>query len=254
MLQELGLKEYEAKCFVALSRLPRGTAKDISEVSDVPRTRVYDAARVLESKGLVEVQHTKPQEFRAVDIEEATATLEGEYRERMTKLEDALEEMTPVQTEDSTGRDHEVWTLSDSTAISNRLCQLVRESTDDVLLVISESQTLSDDLQEALQEAIDAGLTVSVGTDTETRRETIAETLPGADVFVVTSNWLGAADDLEEPRLTHIALLDRDTILVGSAYKTGQDEHRAHATLGTGFNSGIVAIVRRLLTDTLSED
>ncbi|MFT4923715.1 MAG: sugar-specific transcriptional regulator TrmB, partial [Haloarculaceae archaeon] len=39
LLQELGLKEYEAKCFVALCRLPQGTAKDISEISDVPRTR-----------------------------------------------------------------------------------------------------------------------------------------------------------------------------------------------------------------------
>ncbi|RLM77810.1 TrmB family transcriptional regulator, partial [Halobellus sp. Atlit-38R] len=39
LLQQLGLKEYEAKSFVALARRQRGTAKDISETSEVPRTR-----------------------------------------------------------------------------------------------------------------------------------------------------------------------------------------------------------------------
>lgn len=45
VLQEFGLKEYEAKSFVALSRMPQATAKEISETTDVPRTRVYDAVR-----------------------------------------------------------------------------------------------------------------------------------------------------------------------------------------------------------------
>lgn len=62
-LEHLGLKEYEAKSFVALTRLPSGTAEDISKISDVPRTRVYDAVRVLEAKGLVEVQHSNPSSF-----------------------------------------------------------------------------------------------------------------------------------------------------------------------------------------------
>lgn len=40
VLQQLGLKEYEAQCFVGLSRLSTGTAKQLSETTDVPRTRV----------------------------------------------------------------------------------------------------------------------------------------------------------------------------------------------------------------------
>ncbi|MFB6177506.1 MAG: helix-turn-helix domain-containing protein, partial [Halobaculum sp.] len=51
LLQQLGLKEYEAKCFVGLSRLSTGTAKQLSEITEVPRTRVYDAIRVLEAQG-----------------------------------------------------------------------------------------------------------------------------------------------------------------------------------------------------------
>lgn len=38
----LGLKQYEAECFVALTRLSHGTAKKLSGLTDVSRTRVYD--------------------------------------------------------------------------------------------------------------------------------------------------------------------------------------------------------------------
>ena len=43
------------------TQLSTGTAKEIYNISEVPRTRVYDAIRVLEAEGLVEVQHSRPQ-------------------------------------------------------------------------------------------------------------------------------------------------------------------------------------------------
>ena len=76
LLQDLGLKEYEARAFVALSRCDSGTAKEISEISEVPRTRVYDAIRVLEQQGLVEVQQSTPKQFRAVTPDEAVRIIE----------------------------------------------------------------------------------------------------------------------------------------------------------------------------------
>lgn len=40
-MTELGLTEYESRCFVSLARVSKGTAKDVSELSEVPRPRVY---------------------------------------------------------------------------------------------------------------------------------------------------------------------------------------------------------------------
>jgi len=82
VLQQLGLKEYEARCFVGLARLNTGTAKKLSELTEVPRTRVYDAIRILEAQGLVEIQHSSPQQFRAVPLEEATERSRDQYEER----------------------------------------------------------------------------------------------------------------------------------------------------------------------------
>jgi len=40
VLQQLGLKEYEARCFVGLTRVSAGTAKKLSDLTEVPRTRI----------------------------------------------------------------------------------------------------------------------------------------------------------------------------------------------------------------------
>ena len=52
-LKALGLSTYAARTFVALVSLGEGTAPDVSEVADVPRTRVYDAADELRDRGPV---------------------------------------------------------------------------------------------------------------------------------------------------------------------------------------------------------
>lgn len=81
-LGALGLKQYEAACFTALTRLSHGTAKELSELTEVPRTRVYDAIEQLQQQGLVDMQHSNPQQFRAVTITEATALLRQRFDER----------------------------------------------------------------------------------------------------------------------------------------------------------------------------
>jgi len=55
-LTALGLSTYAARTFVALVSLGKGTAQDVSEIADVPRTRVYDAVEELRERGLVDVQ------------------------------------------------------------------------------------------------------------------------------------------------------------------------------------------------------
>ena len=100
LLQQLGLKEYEARCFVGLSRLSTATAKQLSEVVDVPRTRIYDAVRELETEGLIEIQHSSPQRFRAVPLEEATETLRDRYESRVDDLGNALASADSIDSDD----------------------------------------------------------------------------------------------------------------------------------------------------------
>jgi len=247
LLQELGLKEYEARCFVALSRRPRGTAKEISETSEVPRTRVYDAIRVLERKGLVEVQHSNPKQFRAVPIDEAIRTIRAEYEEQTEALRDTLRDLEPLDVGDETEVTHEVWALSGSTSIDGRVSQLVDEAKQEVILVSRHEAVFSESLLDRLRAASDRGVDVVVGTWNESVRNRIETELPSADVFISGIEMLSHSpfpnDDTDIGRLL---LVDGSAILVSSFTGEGDTGHE-QAVFGRGFDNGFVTVVRRLM-------
>ncbi|WP_231185129.1 helix-turn-helix domain-containing protein [Haladaptatus sp. DYF46] len=266
LLQQLGLKEYEARCFVALARLPKGTAKEINETSEVPRTRVYDAIRVLETKGLVEIQHSNPQQFRAVPIEEAAETLRQEYESRTDTLIEAIDNIEPAIPDGDEEITHEVWALSGTTAISNRTQQLIDAAGREIVLIVGRDEVITDGLLEQLQEALDTGLDVLVGTQTEELRKQIAEALPDAEVFVSGLEWLHSSplEATDDTTISRLLLIDKNTILVSSVHETdtgGVETEKA--VFGRGFDNGIVVIARRLMAtglpprqdpDTTAED
>jgi sugar-specific transcriptional regulator TrmB len=257
LLQQLGLKEYEAKSFVALSRRASGTAKDISETSEVPRTRVYDAIRVLESKGLVETQHSNPQVFRAVSIDEAADTLRTEYEDRTESLRRTLQGLKPVEDEDVTEVTHEVWALSGDAGITSRTQQLIENADEELLLVIGQENVLTDRLVEQLQAARARDVDILLGTVTEELREQVIEALPEVEVFVSGLEWLSqSALPGDETEISRLLLADRAAILVSSFTRT-TDDGRQHeqGVFGRGFDNGLVTIVRRLMaTGLLASD
>jgi HTH-type transcriptional regulator, sugar sensing transcriptional regulator len=79
LLGELGLTEYEARCFVGLSRVRKANAKEVSDLSEVPRSRVYDALERLHRRGLVDVQQSDPRQYRALSKEAALDVLREGY-------------------------------------------------------------------------------------------------------------------------------------------------------------------------------
>lgn len=245
-LQELGLKEYEAKSFVALSRMPRATAKEISETTDVPRTRVYDAVRVLEAKGLVEIQHSNPQHFRAVPIEEAVDSLEEQYQSRMSTLRNALEGIEPAPREDEMAT-QEVWALSGSNAIATRTGKLLEEATEEVVLVVGSDHLLTEKLLDAL-DGIPDDVDLVIGALTEPVQDRLREELPEAKVFVSGLEWLHGRDDQQETAIGRLLLIDRETILVSSFEPSSGKEL---AVFGRGFSNGLVVIARRLMATGL---
>ncbi len=252
LLQQLGLKEYEARSFVALSRRPYGTAKEISESSEVPRTRVYDAVRVLESKGLVEVQHSNPQQFRAVSVDEAVKTLRMEYEQRIESLREALSGLEPATDAETTDITHEVWALSNGSSIATRTYQLIDDAEEEIALVVGHEAVFTDEVVEKLSAAQNRGVSVVIGTVSEELERTVREALPDVEVFVSGLEWLtesGIAGDGTE--ISRLLLVDRQAILVSSFDATGGSLDHEKAVFGRGFNNGVVTVVRRLIATGL---
>ena len=247
VLQQLGLKEYEARCFVGLSRLSTGTAKKLSEVTGVPRTRVYDAIRALEMHGLVEVQHSSPQRFRSVPLEEATETLSDQYHTRIERLNDALQPMERIDADEESPV-QQVWTLSGRDPIENRVTTMISEATDEVVLVLGDGSLLSADLTECLN-GIDDDIHLLVGALSESLQAEVQTAVPAATTFISGLEWLHAASDADgETAIGRLLMIDRSTILVSTLVPGTTDEQ---AIFGEGFGNGLVVIARRLMAQGL---
>lgn len=248
LLQQLGLKEYEARCFVGLSRLETATAKRLSEMTEVPRTRVYDAIRVLEAQGLVEIQHSSPQQFRAVPLDEATETLYNQYQDRVDRLHDALETVEVVDDDDEDSTVQQVWAMSGRDGIENRAEKLIDKATEEVVLVIGDESLLTDDLIDTLN-GTDSDIELVVGALTTPLEEAIQETIPNATTFLSGLEWLhGEGEGEDETAIGRLLMVDRSAILVSSIVPETKQEQ---AIFGEGFGNGLVVVARRLMSQGL---
>jgi sugar-specific transcriptional regulator TrmB len=247
VLQQLGLKEYEARCFVGLTRLETGTAKRLSELTEVPRTRIYDAIRVLEAQGLVEIHHSSPQRFRAVSLEEATETLHDQYEARIERFHNALETAETVD-ESEEEPVQEVWSMSGQGGIENRTEELIRTATDEIVLVIGDESLLTDNLVETLNDIGD-DVELLIGAITEPLQEQIQTAVPNARTFLSGLEWLhGDTAEENQTAIGRLLLVDRSTILVSSIMPGTKAEK---AIFGEGFGNGLVVIARRLMSQGL---
>lgn len=253
LLQDLGLKEYEARCFLALSQLSTATAKEISDVSEVPRTRVYDAIRVLEAEGLVEVHHSSPQRFRAVSVDEATSTLRRKYDGRLETLEAHLHTIELEEEPDDPDRMQEVWSLSGHEGIESRTLDLLEDAEGEIMLVVVDEAILTEPLFDRLHVAVDDGVDVIVGGHDEAITERLRDELQEIRVFETDLDWLVGPGSGDEVAIGRFLFVDRETVLVSSYYPADGDgaEHTEKAIYADGLGNGIVVLIRRLLSTGL---
>lgn len=249
LLEELGLQRYEAHCFVALTRLSEATAREISEVADVPRTRVYDAVEQLEDEGLVDVQHSNPKRFRAVSVEQAVALLRERFDRRFDHLLDGLETLEHVDSQPNGPAG--VWATTGQQAVDTRTIEFVDAAADEVIFVVNDGETLSDRVIDRLQVASERDVTVIVGTLTEAATERIRSVVPQAVFLDSEISWLKPPDDtpLDEEGnavIGRIVVVDREAVLLSSLNQSN-DHPAEHGLWCDDLDNGLVVIARRLL-------
>ena len=227
--------------------------KKISDTAEVPRTRVYDAVRVLESSGLVEIQHGNPQYFRAVGVNEAVVILGDRYSSRIDELDQALHGLENREA-NSDQEPHEVWSLATTASITTRAQEMIRGGSEEVFLIIGSDVMLTEELYESLQEAVAAGADVLIGAlERETRNE-IRDRIPEAEVFETSLEWLHSPEESpDEASIGVLVMIDRSELLVSSRTPSEGNGPSERAIYGRGFSNGLVVIARRLLSYGLQD-
>ena len=69
-LKDFGLNSYERKLWIALLSRGVSSAGELSDISNVPRSRAYDVLESLEKKGFIVVKVGKPIKYLAVSPSE----------------------------------------------------------------------------------------------------------------------------------------------------------------------------------------
>ena len=243
-LERFGLSTYAARTFVALVMLGTGTAKDVSRVSEVPRTRVYDAIEELQGVGLVDVQQASPKEFWAISAETTVGTFEREMDERLSILVRALDELEPVERpEEQRG----VWTVDSRSSVTDRVIEFIGEADEEVVYMTVED-LLTDDVVEALRGAAERDVTIHLGGVSSEVQGRIQEDIPDAELF--ESLWVWS--DTPAGRLMMVD--DRRTlvsVLVNGADDAPTEPRAETAIWGAGQTNSLVVVLRAIFTHRL---
>jgi sugar-specific transcriptional regulator TrmB len=242
LLGELGLTQYEARCLVALSRVGTSSAKRISELSDVPRSRVYDAVEGLHQRGLVDVQQSEPREYRAVPTDEILETLRREYRSTVTALDSALNQLQTAEELEEKG----AWAIADHENVTHRMTTLIDDGDEEVYLLVVDEEMVEKAVYDRLAAVSDRGADVVVevpSTATEVAVKEVAE-----DATVHVSEVVQGSAELQGKWPGRILMVDREAVLL-SAVSDGQlpDQPEETAIWAKGPDHGLVVGVRQLL-------
>ena len=240
-LETFGLSSYAARTYVALVSLGEGTAQDVSRVSTVPRTRVYDAAEELSERGLVDVRRTTPKRFWPISAETAGRQFMQDYNYRVNRLVEALDALEPRS---ATTEQRGVWTVDGRDTVTNRVVDIIGEATDEVVFM-TVGELLTDDVLDRLRAASERGVSIKVAEMSNSVESDIRTTVPDAELF--DSLWVWS--DTSAGRLL---MVDQDKTLVSVLAPSNadrSDEPRDETAIwGAGEQNSLVVVLKAIFT------
>jgi len=239
-LEHFGLSAYAARTFVALASLGTGTAREVSQVSEVPRTRVYDAVEELHDRGLVDVLQSSPKQFWASSAETASRTFEHDLAHRAELLRTAIGELEPVQRR---SEQRGVWTVHGATAITNRVVEFLATAEEEIVYM-SVEDLLSTELIDGLHAAAERGVSIKLAGVSSTVQDRIQDDIPGATMFESLWVWsdtpAGRLMMVDGKKTLVSALVDGDADPAAPRLETG--------IWGEGETNSLVVVLRAIFT------
>lgn len=138
-LEKLGLTENEAKAYVGLVSLREATAREIHELTNVPRAKIYEILKVLAKKGFLEVRQGSPTYFRAVDPKQVIAKMKDEFVNCAIETLSQLNELSYELPKTSP-----VWCIQSDWGIKNRIREILAGVKEELIIFSSSPEFLQE--------------------------------------------------------------------------------------------------------------
>lgn len=137
-LSRLGLKEYEAKIYVALVGLGEANVRRIHEASGVPRPRVYDVLNTLAEKGFISIRQGSPLMYGAVRPDSVVSFLKKDLDDAARDSVKTLEALS-VEAQQNYSP---IWYVHSDWTIQRNVEMLAESVSRDLLVLCFNTETL----------------------------------------------------------------------------------------------------------------
>lgn len=236
-LEDIGLNMYERKIYSALISRGVSTAGELSEMTNVPRSRAYDVLESLAEKGFAVIKSSQPMEYVAIPPEQAIENIKNQHRreleEKLDKLDgfkdsEAVDELESlydqglelVEPEEMSG------SLKGSHQINQHMGTMFQDAEESIKIVTSEDglNDLYENHADLLKEAKDSGVSVRIlAPVTDSNQEAFDSISSFAD-----TRHLEEKDEFDVPD-GRFAIIDNDALTMSMTH----DE--VHDTQDTAF-------------------
>lgn len=134
-LEKLGLTENEAKAYVGLVSLGEATAREVHELTEVPRAKIYEILKVLAKKGFLEVRQGTPTYFRAIDPKQVIGKIKDEF---LSCAIEALDQLNELKYEFP--KTSPIWYIQSEWGIKNRIREILSGVKEELIVFSSNPQ------------------------------------------------------------------------------------------------------------------
>lgn len=136
-LRNYGFTEYEAKAYVALVGLGRGTAREICGISGVPQGRIYTVLNALSDRGFAGREEGAPTYYLAENPADVFAAIKDEYN---SSIDGMIEDLRKLNYEAKPPSPF--WSIHSEQGIIHREKSLIRYAEHDIIIIIKDPPPL----------------------------------------------------------------------------------------------------------------
>lgn len=124
-LRKLGLSTYEAQAYIAINSMISGKAIEISEKSNIPRSKIYNVLKQLHEKGYVEIQRGRPLIYTVVPAKDV---FEKQKEKLIKELNETEEELSNSYENQISQVQAPMWLIHNSEKIIKKEIEIIKRT------------------------------------------------------------------------------------------------------------------------------
>lgn len=174
-MENLGLTGYEIKVYLSILDGGPAIASEISKVSGVPYSKIYEVINTLEDKGWLESNSSRPQKFFPKSPQSALAAMRIRMENGIKDNENLImSELLPIYQKRGIKERPEIWVVRGIHNIIGKVNEIILDCQAELLIALPEvAEDIAKPAQPMLRALYEKGVSISVLASGRTSSDTL---------------------------------------------------------------------------------